>query len=293
MENNPRVEVKLFELDELASKEFKRALTPSNIKVRLRRTRIWQLNVDALINDTSCSQAFVVEGQEAEDLHDQVDAQEDVDWQEDVIVVEVMISLSQGNFYDDEHVCETQFVNEPVVNNMEAATPTKSPTNSACDILMEAIDHENDNANVVSNENVTRIKNDQLSMPTQVTPPSWLVEAMMNNNKHNVSSTNDESMAMPSQPVELSTKLFHYFVDNGSLEEESIHNEVPNEDNNGVQLGSPEVERQVSSHHKHLTMNQTILVRFLKPPVERVKALSTHSATNYLRLERSSQLLTF
>ena len=55
---------------------------------------------------------------------------------------------------------------------MEAATPTEAPTNSACDIRNDAVDHENDNANVVSNENVKRINNDQLSMRTQVTSPS-------------------------------------------------------------------------------------------------------------------------
>jgi len=58
---------------------------------------------------------------------------------------------------------------------------------------------------------------------------------MMNNNKHNVISTNDERMEMPSQPIVLSTELVHYFVDNESLEEESIQNEVPNDENNGVQ----------------------------------------------------------
>ena len=40
MAKNPRVEVKRFELVELASKEFKSALTPSNIKDGFRRTII-------------------------------------------------------------------------------------------------------------------------------------------------------------------------------------------------------------------------------------------------------------
>lgn len=102
---------------------------------------------------------------------------------------------------DDEDVSETQFSNEPNVNNREAVTPTQSPINLACDIPNEAFDHANDNENVVSNDNVIGINNYQLSMPTQVTPPPWLVEAMMNNNKHNVSSTNEERMAMPSQSL--------------------------------------------------------------------------------------------
>jgi len=62
MGKNPWVEVRRFGLAELASKEFKRALTPSNIKARFRRTGIWPLNVDSLIHDIGCSQAFYVEG---------------------------------------------------------------------------------------------------------------------------------------------------------------------------------------------------------------------------------------
>ena len=65
-----------------------------------------------------------------------------MDWQEVVIDAKGMISLYQGNLYDDEHVCETQFSNEPNVNNMETSTPTEAPTNFACDIPNEAIDQE-------------------------------------------------------------------------------------------------------------------------------------------------------
>ena len=40
MAKNPRVGLNTFELAKLASKEFKRALTPSNIKARFRRNDI-------------------------------------------------------------------------------------------------------------------------------------------------------------------------------------------------------------------------------------------------------------
>jgi len=59
-------------------------------------------------------------------------------------------------------------------------------------------------------------------MLTPVTPPSWLAEAMMNINTHTMSSNNEESMDIPSQPTKLNTKLVHYFVENGSLEEELV-----------------------------------------------------------------------
>lgn len=78
MEKNPWVEVKRFELVGLASKAFKMALTSYNIKAGVRRIGIWPLNLGSLMHDTSCGQAFDVEGQEAENLQDHVDAQEDV-----------------------------------------------------------------------------------------------------------------------------------------------------------------------------------------------------------------------
>ena len=51
MAKNPRREVKRVELEELASNSFKRALTPSNIKVGFKRIGILPLDYDALIND--------------------------------------------------------------------------------------------------------------------------------------------------------------------------------------------------------------------------------------------------
>lgn len=98
-------EVKGFELDELASKAFKRALTPSNIKVGFRRTGIWPLNYDALLHDMACIQAFDVHGQEDADAGDNI------------------LSLSQAQCQplgdDDEHVSATQYDNEAPQENME------------------------------------------------------------------------------------------------------------------------------------------------------------------------------
>jgi len=218
MSKNPGVEVKRFELAELASKALKRALTPSNINVGFRRIGIWPLDVDSLVHDTCCSQAFYVEGQEENNLQDHVDAQEDV------AAAEGIMSLYEGNLCgdDDEQVNETQFSHEPTVDVMDAITPTEPHANSTCDIPYEVVDEANENANLISNDNATGLNSEQLSMPTQVSPPSWLAEAMMNINPHNVSTTNEENMDMPSQPSELNTELIHYFVDNGSLEEESV-----------------------------------------------------------------------
>ena len=110
----------------------------------------------------------------------------------------------------------------------------------------------------------------------------------MNINAHNVSTTNEESMDMPSQPLELNTELVHYFVDNGSLQEEPIQHEVPEEANNGGQSIVPEVENQVSGIGKHGTTNHRILGAFLKLQVERVKSSSRHSRSDCLRFGRSS-----
>ena len=94
MEKNQGVEVKRFELEEIASKSFKRALTPSNIKAGFRRKIIWPLNYDALMHDTSCSHSFHVDGQEEGNAQTGVEVQE-VDDQDDVVAAGNMISLSQ------------------------------------------------------------------------------------------------------------------------------------------------------------------------------------------------------
>ena len=68
MAKNPRLEVKRAELAKLASKAFKRALTPLNIMVGFRQIGIWPLNYDALIHDMACSQAFDIDGHEDADV---------------------------------------------------------------------------------------------------------------------------------------------------------------------------------------------------------------------------------
>ena len=117
-----------------------------------------------------------------------------------------MISLSQGHLYDedDEIVCETQYNNEQIRSNMEIVPPTQEHETPIADIVNDIVEHA--------------VDNDQLTLPSQVTPPSWLAEAMINMNAHSVSATNEESMNMPSQPAELNSEIVHFFVDNRSME---------------------------------------------------------------------------
>ena len=186
----------------------------------------------------------------------------------------------------------SEFSHEPTVNIMEAITPIEPPSNSACDIPYETVDEANENENLISNDDATRLNNEKLIMPSQVSPPSWLEEEMMNIDTHNVSTTYEESKDMPSQPSELNTKLVHYFVENGPLEEDPIQHEVLEEANNGGQSVVPNVESQVSCPGEHGIKNQILLGAFLKLLVERVKASSRNSTIDYHHLRRSSQLFT-
>jgi len=140
---------------------------------------------------------------------------------------------------------------------------------------------------LILNDNATGLNNEKLSMPTQVSPPSWLAEAMMNINIHNVSTKIIESMDMPSQPSKLNIEIVNYFVDNGSMEDEPIQHEIPEEDNNGDQLVVPEVEIQGLGPEEHGTSNHRKLGAFLKLPVKRVKISSRHSTSDCLPLGRS------
>ena len=77
---------------------------------------------------------------------------------------------------------------------MEVFLPTEAHATFTCDILNEFVDLATNNENVVENDivDIAPGRNiDQLTFPSQVTPPSWLEEAMMNMNNHNVSRTNE------------------------------------------------------------------------------------------------------
>lgn len=84
-----------------------------------------------------------------------------------------------------------------------------------------------------------------MTLPSQVTPPSWLAKAMINMNAHSVSATNEQSMKMPSQPAELNSEIVNFFVDNKSMEEDAAHNEASNEDNDIVQSAPSDIKREV------------------------------------------------
>ncbi len=163
-----------------------------------------------------------MDGQEEGHVQTGVEVQQ-VDEQDDVVVASNMISLSHGLLYDedDETICETQHNNDQIPSNMEIVPPTQEHEIPVADIANDIVEHA--------------VDNDQLTLPSQVTPPSWLAEAMINMNAHSVSATNEESMNMPSQPTELNSEIFHFFVDNRSMEEDEGHNDASNEDNDIVQ----------------------------------------------------------
>jgi len=128
---------------------------------------------------------------------------------------------------------------------MEVVLPTKAHGTLVDDIPNDFVDHETNNDNVVEKYIVTislGSNNDQLTLPSQVTPASWLVEAMMNIKMHGVLRTNEESMNKPSQPVELNNEIVHFFMDNRSMEEDSTHNEESYKENNIVQSVVPDIK---------------------------------------------------
>ena len=115
-----------------------------------------------------------------------------------MVAIGNMISLSQGNLYDedDETVCETQYNHEKIHSNMEIVLPTQEHETYVVDIVNDIVEHA--------------VDNDQLTLPSQVTPPSWMAKAMINLNKHRVSTTNERSMNMLSQLAELNNEIVHF-----------------------------------------------------------------------------------
>lgn len=178
--------------------------------------------------------------------------------QDDVVAAGNMISLSQGHLYDedDETVCKTQYNHEQIHSNMEIVPPTQEHETHTVAIVNEIVEHA--------------VDNDQLTLASQLTPPSWLAEATINMNEHSVSTTNEQSMNMPSQSAELNSEIVHFFVDNRSMEEDITHIEASNEDNDIVKSVVSDTEREVPSNDMQLGGVEKILVWFLKLSVERV-----------------------
>ena len=137
---------------------------------------------------------------------------------------------------------------------MEIVPPTQEHEIPVADIANDIVEHAVDNG--------------QLTLPSQVTPPSWLAEAMINMNAHSVSTTNEESMNMPSQPAELNSEIVHFFVDNRSMEEDEGHNEASNEDNDIVQSVPTDTKREVLRNGMQVGGVEKTLGQFLKLPLK-------------------------
>lgn len=192
---------------------------------------------------------------------------QEVDEQDDVIATGNMISLSQGHLYDeyDETVCEIQYNHEQIQSNMDIILPTQEHETIVIDIVNEIVEHA--------------VDNDQLTLPSQVSPPSWLAEAMINMNEHSVSATNEQSMNMPSQPAELNSEFVHFF-----MEEDEAHNEASNENNDIVQSVVLDTEREVPRNDTQVGGVEKIPGQFLKLPVERVSMKKKQGTPSSLHL---------
>ncbi|KAH9292571.1 hypothetical protein KI387_042243, partial [Taxus chinensis] len=271
MTENRYAEVKRFELAELASRALQKALTPSNIIAGFKRTGIWPLNYDALINDMACSQAFDIQGEE------------------DVNVVTNILSLSQGMNQqlknNDEVVLETQ--NMQSVESIEDA--------EASTIHRVEINGDFGNANNIASNNECSadfLSSNDLSLPSQVNPPEWLHDAMQNLGYKLPSSTKDQSLNLPSFPAGMEQGIIHYYADVG---EENDHNGAEfEEDSQAPEVNSellhqdPQAPDESQNQHGH----GKVLSQFLRLPMEIISKKGADGSESSLMLSRHSQILT-
>ena len=105
---------------------------------------------------------------------------------------------------------------------------------------------------------------------------------MMNMNINNLSNTNDQSLNMSSQPSSINIEHVHYYVDFGGEEEHPVDIEGQEGEDNGNEI--PAIADPPG--------NTPVLDQFLRLPMERVQGCQSTGTPNYLRLGRSSHLLT-
>ncbi|KAH9292356.1 hypothetical protein KI387_042456 [Taxus chinensis] len=272
MAENKYADVKRNDIVELASRALKKALTPSNIIVGFKRTGIWPLNYDALVNDMACSQAFDMQGEE------------------DVNVVTNILSLSQG-------------IN-PELNNSEEVVPeiqfmqnveSRDDREEAATHGVELNGTLGNPSNIInSNEGSTDfLSNNDMSLPSQVNPPQWLEDAMKNMGYKLPSSTEDQSLNLPSFPEGLEQQaIIHYYADVGDEDEqdgvESEEDAQENEINSEVRQHEPQVheETQIQDGHGKL------LSQFLRLPRETISKMRVEDSDGSIKLSRHSHILT-
>ncbi|KAH9292979.1 hypothetical protein KI387_041835, partial [Taxus chinensis] len=209
MAENIYPDVKRNDIDELASRALKKALTPSNIITGFKRTGIWPLNYDALVNDMACNQAFDMQ----------------------------------------EVVPETQFMqNVDSRDDMEATATHGVELNGALGNPSNIINNNEGSADFLSNND--------MSLPSQVNPPQWLEDAMKNMGYKLPSSTEDQSLNLPSFPEGLEQQaIIHYYADVGDEDEqdgvEFEEDAQENEINSEVRQHEPQVpeETQIQDGH--------------------------------------------
>ncbi|KAH9293068.1 hypothetical protein KI387_041722, partial [Taxus chinensis] len=235
MTENICVDVKRNDIVELASRALKKALTPSNIIAGFKRTGIWPLNYDALINDMACNQAFDMQGEE------------------DVDVVTNILSLSQGINPElnnsEEVVPETQFMqNVDSRDDMEAIATHGVELNGALGNPSNIINNNEGSANFLCNND--------MSLPSQVNPPQWLEDAMKKMGYKLPSNTEDQSLNLPSFPEGLEQQeIIHYYADVGDEDEqygvEFEEDAQENEINSEVMQHEPQVPEETQIQNGH------------------------------------------
>ncbi|KAH9291763.1 hypothetical protein KI387_043047 [Taxus chinensis] len=267
MAENKCADVKRSDIAELASRALKKAQTPSNIIAGFKRTGIWPLNYDALLNDMACSQAFDMQGEEV------VDA------------VTNILSLSQRinpELNDSEEVVpETQFMqNVDSRDDMEAAATHGVELNGALGNPSNIINNKEGSSDFVSNND--------LSLPSQVNPPQWLEDAMKNLGYKLPSSTEDQSLNLPSFPEGLEQEaIIHYYADVGDEDEQDEVEFQEDAQENEINLEVLPHEPQHPEETESQDGRGKLLSHFLRLPREII-----NKSDGSIRLSRHSQILT-
>ena len=93
---------------------------------------------------------------------------------------------------DNEHVSATQYDNEAAEENMEVVGSDERH-------LQYADQRNNDTNGLNVNEGCHALQANEakLTLPSHVSHPKWLAEAMMNLNQNIVTDTNDQNLNMP------------------------------------------------------------------------------------------------
>ncbi|KAH9308012.1 hypothetical protein KI387_035923, partial [Taxus chinensis] len=162
--------------------------------------------------------------------------------------------------------------------------------------INEEDDHISSTTHVSQTQEAANV-DDILTLPTQLSPPQWVKEGVINLNMQIDFNTEEVSLLMPLPPPPLPSEVVHYYADNLEWEaRDASQLDAPNLSTQHMDKSNFEVVDFIATQDNEevvLTQNDNQSIsKFLRLTIERVHNNHVRLSDGAIRIGRQSQILT-